>query len=80
MLLPFCIIQKNYKKIVAGYIINCVGHGNEVTYKKSRIGDTLSDHAALNVITNSNYNYKIVDFDLMEAMKDNFAHLDLICQ
>ncbi len=55
--------KKNFKKIVAGYIINCVGHGKEVTYKKSRAGDTLSDQAALNVICNSNYNFKVVDFE-----------------
>ena len=54
--------KKNFKKIVAGYVINCVGHGKEVTYKKSRIGNSLADLAALNVISNSNYNFKVVDF------------------
>lgn len=54
--------KKNIKKIIAGYIINCVGNGSVVTYKKSRRGNSLADLAAINVIEKSNYNYKIIDF------------------
>ena len=54
--------KKSIKNIIAGYIINCVGHGEEFTYKKSRQGNSLADLAALNVIKNSNYNSKVVDF------------------
>jgi len=55
--------KKNIKKkISAGYIINCVGHGKEITYKKSRDGNTLSDRAAINVIEFSNNKKNIIDF------------------
>ena len=54
--------KRKVKNIVAGYIINCVGYGKKYTYKKSRRGDTLSDKAAYNVLKNSKYKYKIVDF------------------
>ena len=54
--------KKNVKNIVAGYVINCVGHGNEINYKKSRIGNSLSDRAALNVIKNSKHKSYIHDF------------------
>ena len=55
--------KKNIKKKVkAGYIINCVGHGQEINYKKSRLGNSLSDRAALNVIRYSNKKYFIHDF------------------
>ena len=54
--------KKIVKNIVAGYIINCVGNGNIVTYKKSRIGNSLADKAALNVINFSKFKSKIVEF------------------
>jgi len=38
------------KRMVAGYVINCVGHGDVYTYKRSRRGDSLADRAALNVL------------------------------
>jgi len=55
--------KKNVKNIIAGYVINCVGYGNEINYKKSRIDNSLSDRAALNVIKNSNHKYYIHDFE-----------------
>lgn len=54
--------RKILKNIEAGYIINCVGNGKIVTYKKSRDGNTLADQAALNVINFLKYKKKIVDF------------------
>lgn len=54
--------KKKLKNIIAGYVINCVGRGSEITYKKSRISDSLSDKAALNVIKNSGKKYIIEDF------------------
>ncbi len=38
------------KNLVAGFIINCVGYGKEINYKKSRRENTLTDKAAINVI------------------------------
>ena len=54
--------KKKVKNIVAGYIINCVGNGDIVTYKKSRDGNTLADKAALNVINSLKQKKKIVDY------------------
>ena len=54
--------RKKIKNIIAGYIINCVGVGNEFTYKKSRKGNTLTDKAAINLLKNSKLNYSIMDF------------------
>tara|TARA_B100000795_G_scaffold258415_1_gene232470 strand:+ start:761 stop:2083 length:1323 start_codon:yes stop_codon:yes gene_type:complete len=54
--------KKKIKNIKAGYILNCLGHGKIVTFKKSRIGNSLADKAASNVIKHSGYPYKILDF------------------
>ena len=54
--------KKKVKKIVAGYIIHCLGNGKKITYKKSRLGNSLADKAALNVINNSNFPNEIIDF------------------
>jgi aminopeptidase-like protein len=54
--------KSKLKNIKAGYIINCVGKGDEVTYKKSRISNSLSDKAAINVIKNFGKNFIIEDF------------------
>ncbi len=53
--------KKNVKNIVAGYIINCVGHGKNYTFKKSRKGNSLADNAAINVLKGTK-NFKLVDF------------------
>ena len=54
--------KKKVNKIIAGYIINCVGYGEKFTYKKSRKGNSLSDQAALNVLNNLNVPFEVVDF------------------
>ncbi len=54
--------KKNVKNIIAGYIVQCTGKGNIITFKKSRLSNSLADRAALNVIQNSKFKYKIVDF------------------
>ena len=54
--------KKKVKNIIAGYILTCLGYGEEYTYKKSRRGDTVTDKAALNVLKNSKKKHKIVDF------------------
>jgi aminopeptidase-like protein len=55
--------KNNLKNIIAGYIINCVGYGKEINYKKSRIGNSIADKAALNVMENSNFPIKIENFE-----------------
>ena len=45
--------KKNIKKdILAGFILNFLASGKNFTYKKSRIGNSLSDKAAINVLKN----------------------------
>jgi len=60
-----CFLQKNkknIKNIIAGYIIHCVGKDGIISLKKSRLGDTLADRAAQNVLRNSKYKFKEIDF------------------
>ena len=40
------------KKIFAGYILNFLANGDNFTYKKSRLGNSISDKAAINVLKN----------------------------
>jgi aminopeptidase-like protein len=58
-------LSKNLKSIKkdtkAGYIINCVGYGNEFTLKKSRQGNSISDRAARNILRFKK-NFTEVDF------------------
>ena len=54
--------KKKVKNIIAGYVINFVGHGKELTYKKSRIGNSLADSAAENILEHSNFPVKTIDF------------------
>jgi aminopeptidase-like protein len=59
-------LSKNKKdiknKILAGYILNFLANGQKFTYKKSRLGNSISDKAAINVIKNNTKNYMINDF------------------
>jgi len=49
-------------RLIAGYVINCVGHGDIYTYKKSRRGNTLADRAALNVLKHQKLPLEVIDF------------------
>tara|TARA_Y100000310_G_C20625302_1_gene785514 strand:- start:134 stop:1447 length:1314 start_codon:yes stop_codon:yes gene_type:complete len=46
----------------AGFVINCVGHGDEYYYKYSRRGNSLADRAAMNVLKNQLYPVNEVEF------------------
>ena len=50
------------RTLKAGYVINCVGHGKNYTYKKSRQGNSLADRAALNVLQHLDCEYETRDF------------------
>jgi len=50
-------------KLVAGYVINCVGLGDIYTYKESRSGKSLADRAAINVLKNQDTPFKRVEFN-----------------
>lgn len=54
--------KKKVKNIIAGYIVQCLGHGKQVTYKKSRLGNSLADKAAINILNNIKNPKKFVDF------------------
>ena len=42
--------------------MHCLGNGEKITYKKSRIGNSLADKAVLNVVRNLKYPNEIWDF------------------
>ena len=50
------------EKLIAGYVINCVGHGESYTLKESRQGDSLADRVAKNVLEHQEYPYDIIKF------------------
>lgn len=50
-------------RVDAGYVVNCVGHGEAFTYKKSKRGDTLADKAALHVLKQSGKPYRVVEWN-----------------
>ncbi len=55
--------KKNIKKkILAGYVLNFLASGRKFTYKKSRLGNSISDKAAINVLKNNSNNLIIKDF------------------
>lgn len=50
------------KRLAAGYVVTCVGHGDSFTYKKSKKGNTLADKAALHVLNQLGKSSKIIDW------------------
>jgi aminopeptidase-like protein len=50
------------RRLVAGYVATCVGAPAEMTYKRSRRGDTLADRVAVHVLAHSPYMSRLMDF------------------
>jgi len=50
------------ERLVAGYVVTCVGSQAELTYKRSRLGDTLADRAAEHVLRHSTWPHRVIDF------------------
>lgn len=50
------------KNIHAGYVLTCCGDKGNYTYKKSRRGNSISDRAALQMLTDLRKKVKVVDF------------------
>ena len=50
------------ENVEAGYVVNCVGHGQEWTYKRSRQHASRSDVAAINTLRFGDTPLEIVDF------------------
>ncbi|NOZ33896.1 MAG: DUF4910 domain-containing protein [Chlorobi bacterium] len=50
------------QKLIAGYVVTCIGDNGNFTYKKSRMGNSLADRASELVLKQSEKNYNIIDF------------------
>ena len=50
------------KRLVAGFVVTCVGDAGPFTYKRSRRGDSLADRAAIHVLTRRKVANTILDF------------------
>ncbi len=49
--------------VIAGYQLTCMGDKGPFTFKKSRRGDSITDHAALKYLRETEEGFKIEDFD-----------------
>jgi len=54
--------QRLKEKLVAGYVITCVGDRGDFTYKRSRTGNSISDRAAELILKQTEITYLIKDF------------------
>jgi aminopeptidase-like protein len=50
------------KRLVAGYVLTCLGDAGRFTYKRSRRGDSLADRAAAHVLVRTRPGADIIDF------------------
>jgi len=50
------------ENLVAGFVITCIGDDGQFTYKRSRRGDALPDLATELILSQSESEYKVVDF------------------
>jgi len=61
-----CYLSRNLKelksKVIAGFVLTCVGDEGKFSYLPSRCGDTLADKVALNLLTYEVGNFKRYSF------------------
>jgi aminopeptidase-like protein len=50
------------QKMVAGYVVTCIGDGGSFTYKRSRRGGSAADRAAAHVLRTGRHEHRILDF------------------
>ena len=50
------------ERLVAGYVLTCVGDPGQFTYKRSRRGDALADRVAEHVLRVSGVEHRVLDF------------------
>lgn len=50
------------KKMIAGYVVTCIGDNGPFTYKRSRRKNTITDRAAELILKQTETDYKIYDF------------------
>jgi len=54
--------KKNVSKIKHGLVVACVGDSGKFTYKKTRQGNAEIDNVVMNVLKNSEDDFKVIDF------------------
>lgn len=54
--------EKKASKIKHGLVVACVGDSGEFTYKKTRQGNAEIDNVVVNVLKNSEDDFKVIDF------------------
>ncbi|HOZ65928.1 MAG TPA: DUF4910 domain-containing protein [Burkholderiaceae bacterium] len=54
--------KTNAKRIQHGLVVVCVGDAGKFSYKTSRQGDALIDHAAKHVLTSERESFNLIDF------------------
>ncbi len=54
--------EKNVSKIKHGLVVACVGDAGNFTYKKTRQGNAEIDHVVMNILENSESDFKLIDF------------------
>ena len=54
--------EKKVSKIKNGLVVSCVGDSGKFTYKKTRQGNAEIDNVVMNVLKNSEDDFKVIDF------------------
>lgn len=57
-----CINENNIGKIKSGLVATCLGDSGCLTYKKSRIGNSIIDQAVQKILDDSKNEYTLLDF------------------
>lgn len=50
------------ERLIAGYVVTCIGDAGEFTYKRSRRHDCLADRAAVHVLRRAGVPHRVLDF------------------
>ncbi len=61
------------QRLVAGYVVTCVGLPTRFTYKRSRAGDTLADLAAVHALRHFGVAYELRDFAPMGSNERQYC-------
>ncbi len=67
------------KRVIAGYVITCVGDPGPYSYLESRLGNTLTDRVVAHVFKHTEHPPNGIVGAIVAAMKGNIAGQELIC-